>query len=398
MLTKKKANEAFFGLALGIFIAAGIILVNLSMNQPNVDFVGETAQTVLANSEKQQRSFLYVDQAVDDAALQAAQHVFNADGFTDKANCKQLGYTVINESCQQDLQTTFTDELRKNLEIAGQNIPDQPDQISLASTLDESTWQISYESESSLLYTVDSQISTNQDRSEQVGQTAWGEPIVSVNDISNVQCDTGQSCTGYQKQCAVKPGVYDKLQDLSEYAAEHGLTVNVRSTTRTEEMQRFFAEEQAYCERTKPEICDADASDQECAQTYREHLDSNNMDNRLACNTAGTCSPACDPTTTTETGQEVLNKGCTHMTGNAIDIGLQRQDGTLINNDPDLRDPMRKALCDLGFINNYDEIWHYEYRSPQWRNIRQNNPQGCAYNDGDKDWSQVTPLHEVIAE
>jgi D-alanyl-D-alanine dipeptidase len=394
----KKANEAFFVLAVGVFIAAGIILVNLGMNQPNVDYVGETAQTVLANTERQQTSFLALDQAVDQATRQAAQQVFQSNGFPSQTNCSQLGYTVADSNCEQNITQVFQDRLQQNLATAGQTVPDQPRTVTITPDIDFNTWTIGYQSQTSLLYTVESQVSTNTQQPNPAGQTAWGEPVVSVTDIPNVECDTGQSCTGYQKQCAVKPSVYNKLQDLAEYAEDHGLTVRVRSTTRTEEMQRFFAESQAYCQSVKDNICGDDLTDEQCAQKYRERLQSNNMDNRLACNPAGTCTPACDPTTTTDAGQEILNKGCTHMTGNAVDIGLRRPSGSLINNDADLKDPMRKTLCNIGFINNYDEIWHYEYQSPRWRQLRQSDEQRCAYNVNGKDWSTIAPLHEAMTQ
>jgi hypothetical protein len=395
-MLNKKANEAFFGLAIGVFIAAGIILVNLNMNQPNVKYVGETAQTVLANTERQQNSFFVLDQAVDQAARQAAQQVFQSNGFPSQANCSQLGYTVEEKGCDQNITRVFKDRLQENLAVAGQNIPEQPRTVTITPNIDFNNWRISYQSQTSLLYTVESRVSTNTQQPNQAGQTAWGEPVVSVTDIPNVECDTGKSCTGYKKQCAVKPSVYNKLQDLAEYAETHSLTVRVRTTTRTEEMQRFFAESQAYCKSVKDDICGDDLNEEQCAQKYRERLQANDMDNRLACNPAGTCTPACDPTTTTDTGQEILNKGCTHMTGNAIDIGLRRPDGSLINNDPDLKDPMRKTLCNIGFINNYDEVWHYEYQSPLWRQLRQSDEKRCAYNVNGKDWSTIPPLHEAM--
>lgn len=392
MLRDKKGNWAFFGLAAGVFIASGIILANLLLNTPTFDQVGDTAKTVLRNVEKQQESYLDLDQKVDGASKKAAQQTAEENGLVNKKPCKQLGYEVIGQDCELSLMKTFKDNLESEIADVERNIQGQTEPVRLKTQISDA-WTISYQSETSILYKVSSTIQKDTDK-QKTGTTAFGDPIVSVNDIPNVKCDT-DSCTAYEKPCAVKPALYNKLQQLSDYAEKHGLTIRIRSSTRTEKMQRFFYDSQHHCQQTKNQICKNEDSSQECNKKYISYLESQDLDNKRLCNPRGTCTPACNPTIEGPSGETKLNKGCTHMTGNAVDIGLKDGD-RLINKEPELQDPMRRTLCDLGFVNYYEEVWHYEYNSESWKQIKSKDELDCAYADGNKDWSSVPPLHEVM--
>lgn len=393
---KRKANLAFFGLAFGIFIAVSIILFNLQSAEPNVDYVGQTANTVLENVEQQQQSFLDLDQRMESAMQQAAKQTVLQNGIKNPGKCQKVGYNVLGGGCEFAPKDVFDETFEDSVQNLGRSIKGLEDENVPLST-GRDGWTVSVDSETGMLFTVDSVRKVSE--SQQIGTTAFGEPVVSIQDIDNVQCDDSKSCTGFQKQCAVEGPVYNQLEKFAAYAEKHDLSVFVRSTTRSVKMQQYFEDAQQFCQRRKASLqaCDNGTDNTaDCRNAYKKQIQgSQRAEENDACNSDGTCNPACDPRVNGR-----LNKGCTHITGNAIDIGVYDGaigEGDLINKDPDLQRSMRRTLCEFGFVNYYPEIWHYEYKSPRWKELQRKDSTECTYAGGTQvDWASVPLLHEKI--
>ena len=391
----RRGNWAFFGLTLGVFVAAGIILINLNQASPNVEFIGETAATVLQNAEKQQTSFLQIDQKMDRAARSAAKRAVNKDFIKNETGCRQLGYRIIETNCEQAPRKVFKEILDDELSIVSNQLPDHPD-LTLSSTVTDD-WQISYESSTGLTYTIDEQTKLPTPETTS-GKTAFGEATVSVTDLPATTCEK-QSCTGYTKQC--KPTVYDQLEDVADYAEQHGYQLIIESSTRTVEMQKFFYDQSQYCEEVKKQRCNINTDNpsidtlnqDSCRQKYIDVLQDNEQDNRLACRPNGKCAKACNPFVKIN-GERQPNPGCTHMTGNAVDINLL-VDGQKITDQENGVKMLRRTMCEFGFVGLHTEPWHYEYGSKNWKELRSADQLKCKYGGGPtRDWEQIPMIHE----
>ena len=264
----RKANWAFFGLAFGVFVASGIILFNMAQSEPNVEYVGQTANIILDNTEKQQNSFLRIDHNVDIIAENAVKQTARKNGINGTEKCKELGYKVLDKGCEQDITQVLNENVESGLDTISSNLP-HIQNLEISHQLNQDG-TISYQSQSALTFTVERE-STIPTNTEKQGTTPFGEPLVSLTDLPRIECEKS-SCTGYEKQCAVKPNVYNQLKKLSNYLEKHGYRAEITSSTRTLEMQKFFFDMNQYCNQVKENRCSGDKDKRACRKKYRQVL------------------------------------------------------------------------------------------------------------------------------
>ena len=387
--------------AVASIIAVGFFLYSqATAEQPNVQYVGETAKAILDSVETQQRNFDFLDETTRQAAQTAVREQVVNHGFQNQTyietNCEELIHPMISGDCEWQPQKHLAERTQSNIQSQIQRTPYSQSRFLSVTTsvnLDE-TMTVSVESDASIPTVIEKTTTTEAKTTTGSNQNAWGEPLVSLNDLNNINCQATRSCTGYQRQCQVKPGVYNQLQELDGYLQANNLQMTITQSTRSWEMQNAFYQEEQRCESWKDSNCDG-LSDQECTEAYAEYLDDKNID---ACATSGRCVPACNP----GPNPNQPRRACTHMTGNAIDVAVQYNPPNgkpvSISNKPDLHDNLRKTMCQHGFINFYQEQWHYEYKTEQWQN-RYEKGQSCAYYADEvqkPNWASVTPLGEAL--
>lgn len=91
---------------------------------------------------------------------------------------------------------------------------------------------------------------------------------------------------------------------------------------------------------------------------------------------------AIDPPTCNPGDPDNPNKGCTHLQGAAIDIGISK--GDVYNENTRLGSAREDFMCPLGWLRYKGEDWHFEYGSTNWDAAQEyvdeeNNIRPCSY-------------------
>ena len=392
-------------IAVFILVSVAAFLYNqASADNPNVQYVGETSELILKTVEDQALGFQYMDEKIRRAttssiATHIRQHGFEDEQFIDN-NCEEIVHPVITNNCTWEVDTSLNDIAEQNIQSQIQQNPYLKPRFLSVNTQVSADTQIKLRAQSST--TVPRNIQRSTKSQSQAGSQNLRGNLVDLRDIDRVECSVEGSCTGFDRLCAAKPAVYNQLKKLEPYLEKNDFTLRVTQSTRSWEIQNAFYEERQSCLAWKEQRCQG-LTEEQCRSKRAEYIAQREQNNPGAqfCFKQGTCPLACNP----GPNPNNPNNQCTHMTGNAIDVELiynpPNGERMVINNQQELADNMRKTMCNYGFINLYDEVWHYEYKSQNWEDEYERG-ETCAYytdntdGEGPNSWSRIDPIHEEI--
>lgn len=355
---KSKGYATLPIVALFALITTGYFIYNLTTaNQPNVDYVGETTQLILETIERQERAFQFLDETVRHASHQAIQQQLNTHGFKSEAyidnNCEELVHPVIGSRCAwkttKHLESLTQQELRQRKQknpYVQTRLLDLQTNATVGSHV-----TVNVTSEQNVTMAIQEQPPGTTTTLQ--GQTPFGEKIVKIQGLNNIDCGTGQSCTGLDRRCKTKPEVYNALKELDAYIDKHSLDITgeITQATRSWEMQHRLYRAAEICQGWKQTNC-ANTDTSRCENSYVDHV--SNLPGNY-CSLGGVCK-ACDPGDPSNP-----NKGCSHMTGDSVDIHFTTPQGTDINNQ--YTEALRNTMCKFDLKNTVaSEDWHYEHK------------------------------------
>ena len=400
----RKGAITFFFVALGVAVALGVFLYNMQQAQPHVEYTGETADQILKTINAHQSAFLYLDTATHPAMQEASNNLFRNTGYattTARSNdCEELIHPVLEGDCEwntkerlnKEFNTQFQDRANQNPYTKGQVLTFDT-QIRQAGD----DYAFTVESTEEIPLRIQDAIGRIGEASQpSTGRTVFNEQLVPIQGFEHITCERSVSCTGYPRNCLIKPEVYNQLREvdnyLDQYQDQYGFKMRITQATRSWEIQKAFWDQYSFCTNYKQDNC-ANPDTAACNQTYLNRVQTLEAQGRTFCAPKALCTPACNPGS-----RDNPNQGCTHMTGNAVDIELKAtvdEQRITVDDTPRYYPSLKRTMCNLGFVSVAGEEWHYEYKSPQWNNIYEDGY--CEYgSNGRRTYEEAEPLHIAL--
>lgn len=364
-MKSKKALVLLPIIAVFALITTGLFLYNLATAEdPTFNYVGETTQLILETTERQERAFTYLDATMRHAAQKAAERQLRNHGFASESqidqNCTELIHPVLNDTCSWDKRDDYLSIYTQEMDQRASQNP----YLTAQGLQFDSTASFNPELTVTTESQTDVSVNMKQRRTRTAQQstpstTPFGEQIVPIQGLNNIQCPQTRSCTGLERPCATKPRVFNALKELDSYLSKHSLPITgqITQTTRTWEMQHRLHQA---AQRYDNYMASCTKNNQACIKEYSE---------RLQQRSGNTCQPtmACDP------GQpDNPNRQCKHMRGNAVDISFtyQAPSQTIdLSENNKYQGILQHTLCakfnlDIPFTSqqNYDP-WHIVHQA-----------------------------------